>query len=154
MRKTTTAFLFALAPTFAMAQDVDAGARMCSKIIETVNTLVDFTETACLPSASTRKPGAISFIVIPDKPIMKSEDAKKGWVIVVVAAVALASRSESAATDEVVYGDPEQMGRRFATALKTSDARALQSKIVADQITLDQMWAEIIRLSRPFPIGG
>ncbi len=67
------------------AQSVEKGQSICFDVHNTVNALVDYTQTSCLPSGG--KAGAISFIVLSSQPVFSVETSKKGWLLVVVASI-------------------------------------------------------------------
>ena len=126
-----------------VAQPAEKGQALCYQIEKIVNALVDYTQTACVPSAG-KSPGAFTFILISSKPVFASEASKKAWVLVAVAASGDAlNKNASVKAEELWLSDANEMKSRTAYVMPAALAKSLQRRIKADQITLDTMYSEV-----------
>lgn len=127
----------------AAAQSTDKPLALCYRIERTINTIANFTTTQCAPSGGSKR-GTISFVVITSKPVFATETAKKAWLLVAVAAVGDALNKDPAAKgDELWLSDATNTKRHVAWIMPTRVAQSLQRRIKRNEITLDQMYAEI-----------
>lgn len=134
---------FLLLPGIANAQSTEKGQAMCYQIEKTINALVDYTQTSCLPTRGNL-PGNYSFIVLSSQPIFSVEPSKKAWLLAAVAAVGEAmNKNASVKADEVWLSDGNLMKNRIAHVMSADTSKSLQRRIKADQITLDAMYSEI-----------
>jgi hypothetical protein len=72
----------------ATAQSVEKGESICYQVQRSMNAMVDYTDTSCLPASG--KAGALSFVVLSSQPVLSVaslEAAKKAWLLAVVAVV-------------------------------------------------------------------
>jgi hypothetical protein len=132
-----------LVPAAAAGEPLHAGQALCYQIEKTVNALVEFTQTSCIPARGKVK-GGVSFILVSSKPVLSLDAARKGWIVVAVAAVGQAlNRSPSVKGEEIWLSDYELTKKRTAYALPASLAKTLQREIKADKINQDEMYSAI-----------
>lgn len=142
MKNTALGIGLALIGGVASAQSADVGMSICYAAEKTINGLVDYTNTNCLPSAG--RAGAQSFLVISDEPVFSNAASKKGWVIVVVGAIGKAMNARSTLKgDELWMSDMKQTANRVAYVIPVSLAKSLQRRIYNEEITLEQFYAEV-----------
>lgn len=126
----------------AEAQSVEKGQSICYEVQNAVNTLVDYTQTSCLPSAG--KDEAFSFIVISSKPVFSVEASKKAWLLVVVASFGKTLNEQPPIkVDELLLSDTNLMKGRIAHVFPASLAKSLQRQVYNGQIDLEGMYAVI-----------
>jgi hypothetical protein len=136
----------------SFAQSADVGQSICYEAEKSINGLVDYTNTTCLPSAG--KAGALGFLVISDEPVFSNAASKKGWVIVVVGAIGKALNSRpKVKVDELWMSDLNQTKNRIAYTIPLSLAKSLQRRIYNDEITLEQFYADVQKnmVRKPVP---
>jgi hypothetical protein len=134
-----------LVPHSAFSQSVEKGQALCYQIEKTVNALVDYTQTSCLPTKG-KSPETHSFILLSNKPVFSTEASKKGWVIAAIAATGDAlNKNASVRADELWLSDTTQMKTRIVYVMPAAMAKSLQRKVKGDQITVDGMYSEIIK---------
>jgi len=132
-------------PLSALSQSTEKGQALCYQIEKTVNALVDYTQTSCIPSAG-KNPGTHSFILLSSKPVFSIEASKKAWILVAVAATGDAlNKNASVRAEELWLSDATQMKSRTAYVMPAPLAKSLQRRVKGEQITLDGMYSEIIR---------
>lgn len=142
-RAVLTALL--LSPGIANSQSAERGQAMCYQIEKTVNALVDYTQTSCLPTGG-RQQGTYSFVVLSSQPVFSVEPSKKAWLLVAVAAVGdVLNKNASVKAEELWLSDAILMKNRVAYLMPAGVAKSLQRRIKADQITLDTMYSEICK---------
>lgn len=101
-------------PALGLAQSAEKGQAMCYQIEKTINALVDYTQTSCLPTGAKQK-NAYSFILLSSQPVFSIEPSKKAWLLVAVAAVGdILNKSESVKADELWLSDVNLMKNRVA----------------------------------------
>jgi hypothetical protein len=126
----------------SLAQSADQGQAICYEVQNTVNALVNYTETKCIPVAKETE--AISFIVISSEPVFSRETSKKAWVLVVVASIGKSlNQRPRVKTNELWLSDINQMKSRVSYAIPVSVAKTLQRQIVNDKLDLDEMYSII-----------
>lgn len=135
-----TVALFWALPT--VAESLEKGQSICYEVQSAVNSLVDYTQTTCLPGAG--KAGALSFIVVSSKPVFSVEASKKGWLLVAVASVGKTLNEQpSVRTDELWLSDSNLMQRRVAYSFPATLAKSLQRRVSNGQIDLEGMYSAI-----------
>lgn len=139
------AVILGLSGGWAIAQDADKSMSLAYQIEKNVNTLVDFTSTSCIPGAGSEA-GTTSFILLSSEPIFSVEAAKKPWIIVAVGAAGdVLNRNSSVPVENIVLTDSSLMKRRIIHVIPAERVKSLQRKISSDQITLDQLYREILK---------
>lgn len=129
----------------SFAQSAEKGMALCYQIQNSVNALVDFTHTSCLPSAGNT-PGSYSFIVVSSQPIFSVDASKKAWLIVAIAAIGDSLNKQlSVSADELWLSDATLMKTRIAHVFPASLAKSLQSRVKSGQMDLEEMYGEIKR---------
>ena len=132
-------------PHWAVGQGTEKGQAICYQIEKTVNALVDYTQTSCIPTRGMAA-NSQSFIVLSSQPVFSVETSKKAWILVAVAATGDAlNKSGSVKADELWLSDANQMKARTAYVMPVSLARNLHRQVKAEQISLDEMYGQIIR---------
>jgi len=136
-------------PLSTFSQSTESGRALCYEIEKTINALVDYTQTSCIPTRG-KAPGSYSFILLSSQPVFSVEASKKGWVIVAVGASGdVLNRNASVAVEELWLSDAAQTKSRTAYVVPASVAKTRQRRAKANQITLDGLYAEITKnLSR------
>lgn len=129
----------------AEAQTADIGRALCYDIEKTINALATFTTTSCFP-AKGKAAGAVSLLILSDQPVFDDAKARKGWLLIAVAAVgsSLNDRPEVRA-DEVLFSDAVRTQSRIGYVLQAATAKMLQRKVKSEQIGIDAMYAAIER---------
>jgi hypothetical protein len=129
----------------ATAQSVEKGESICYQVQRSMNAMVDYTDTSCLPASG--KAGALSFVVLSSQPVLSVaslEAAKKAWLLAVVAVVGKNLNDHpSIKTDELWLSDASLMKNRIAYVFPTSLAKSLQHQVYNAQIDLEEMYAAI-----------
>ncbi len=134
-----------LAPALVLSQAQESDRALCAQIESLVDAVCDCTRTACRPTPGGNREMR-SFVVLSSQPVFSGEDSKREWVLVAVAAVGYALNGNATVQgDEVWLSDTEQMRERVAYAVPAEVAKTLQRRIRANQITLDEMYAEILK---------
>jgi hypothetical protein len=124
--------------------DIQAGLAVASEMQDIVNTLVDYTSTTFIPAAGT-KSGTYSFIALSEEAIFELPDAKRGWLVVAVAAAGQVLREHGdIQADQIVVSDSSLMGQRRAYAIDAATAKSLQRRVSSGEITLEKMYADIL----------
>lgn len=127
----------------ANAQSLEKGEAFCYGVQDYANALVTYTQTKCIPAGGS-KPKSLSLILISSEPVFSVEASKKAWLLVLVGAVGKKLNDDSSAhLDELWFSDIDRMKERIGYVLPADLAKTLQRRIKADQIDLDQMYAEI-----------
>ncbi len=142
-----------LGPALALSQAQESDRALCAQIESLVDAVCDCTRTACRPTPGGNR-GMRSFVVLSSQPVFSGEDSKREWVLVAVAAVGYALNGNATVQDDEVWlSDTEQMRERVAYVVSAEVAKSLQRRVKANQITLDEMYAEILRhmTRRPMP---
>ena len=141
-----------LGPALAMSQSQESGRLLCDQIESLVDAVCDCTRTACRPAPGGAQ-GTRSFIVLSSEPVFSGEDSKREWVLVAVAAVGYALNGNATFRgDEVWLSDTDQMRERVAYVVSAEVAKSLQRRVKANEITLDEMYAEILKHMTPRPM--
>ncbi|WP_040549334.1 hypothetical protein [Pedosphaera parvula] len=124
--------------------DVLKGEGIAYEIESTINFLVTFTKTKCLPAAGN-EPGSFSFILISSEPVFKVEASKKGWLIGVAGVVGKSYHDHSnLVMDQVFVSDMSLAKEGRAFTIPASTLRSLQERCKSDQITLDQLYSAML----------
>lgn len=123
-------------------------AGLCHNIENLMNALVDYTVTKCFPSSDH---GAISFVLIADKPIFSIKASKKAWLIVTVEAVGKAMNEHPKIKGSDVYvSDMALMKDRKGYKYPIALARTLQRQARADQIEIAELYKRLNSALVPF----
>ncbi len=84
--------------------------------------------------------------MLSNEPVFDGEDSKREWVLVAIAAVGYAlNANASFQGDEVWLPDTGQMRDRVAYAVPAEVAKSVQRRVRSNEITLDEMYAEIVK---------
>ena len=121
------------------------GKGLAYDIEKTINALVDYTHTACIPTAG-EQPDTYSFIILSERSIFGVEAAKKGWIMTIAGAVGKTlNDNPKFKAEEVYFSDSSLMRARRAFVVDASLLQSFQKRVKGDQMTLEQMYAEITR---------
>ena len=141
IRTSLIALLFL--PALGLAQSAEKGQAMCYQIEKTINALVDYTQTSCLPTGAKQK-NAYSFILLSSQPVFSVEPSKKAWLLVAVAAVGdILNKSESVKAEELWLSDVNLMKNRVAHVFPAPLSKSLQRRVKAGQLGVEAMYSEI-----------
>ena len=124
--------------------DLQAGLAVASEMQDIVNTLVDYTSTTFIPAAGN-KAGTYSFIALSEQPVFELPDAKRGWLVVAVAAAGQVLREHGdIEADQIVVTDSSLMRQRKAFAIDAGTGQSLQQRVSSGAITLEKMYSDIL----------
>lgn len=130
---------------FAFAYEVGKGLELCWDIQNYINILVDYTTTKCIPSRAEKK-DVVSFILISEKPVFSSEDAKKAWLLVVVGAVGKVMNDRpNIEGDEVIVSDVNLTRQYRYYSFPVNLAKNLQGQLYRNEISLDRCYTDLTR---------
>ncbi|MEK6762738.1 MAG: hypothetical protein AABY96_08490 [Nitrospirota bacterium] len=116
---------------------------LCHNIENLVNALVDYTSTKCFPSSDH---GAISFLLISEKPIFSAEASKKPWLVVTVGAVGKTMNEHPKIKSSSVFvSDMNLMKDRKSYKYPIALAKSLQRQAKADQIGIEVLYKQLNR---------
>lgn len=137
--------LVVFVPIGATAQNADTGLAICHQAEAAINLLVDYTNTACIPTKGNAK-GTMTFLLVSTAPVFSVEASKKAWILTAVGAVGkFLNDRPSFKADELWFSDVNNVKQHVAYVMPASLARNLSIKVRADKIDLEQMYAEIQR---------
>lgn len=143
------ALVMFLTATCASANDrrTDAWKAICADAERYVNALVDYTSTRCFPT--TGKEGALSVLMIAEKPVLSSPAAKKAWLIVVVASLGkVLNERPKLKVDEIYVSDVARTKQRQAYILPLSKTKTWQRAMHNGTKSVDSTYIEIERALR------
>jgi hypothetical protein len=112
----------------------------------TINALVDYTSTKCLPSKDHRQLG---FVFISSKPVLSSEAAKKAWMLSVVGAYGLELNARPGQpVGNLYFTDADRAKKMQFQVLNGATAKRLQRQVKSGEITLSDMWRQLSTSSK------
>ena len=132
--------VFLLVPC-ATAQSNADGLAICEMIGRNIRMLVKFTNTECFPAAG--KNGGLDIILVATEPVFAQEVTRKGWLMVAVAATAMATEQSRARTERLLLSDSSLVVDRKGYAIDTAVARRIRGRMKAELLTLDEAVQEI-----------
>lgn len=120
-------------------------AGLCSEIEKSINVLVDYTNTQCLPASGSQK-GSTSFILISSKPIFNVKASKKAWLTTVVGTVGkVMANNPNIKVGKVFVSDVTLMQYRKGFVFSGELAKTLQGKTSNQEIDLEELYLQINR---------
>lgn len=143
---TCAAFLLSSAQQ-AQSQSDAVGQSLCYRIQTDVDALMENrTRTTCIPVAGRTK-GSISLAVVSSTPVFDHGSRKKAWLVMTVLATGHLFNTNRTArvVDYVVLSDDALMQKGIGYFIPSAIARTLQRRVKADEITLDEMYSQILR---------
>jgi hypothetical protein len=113
---------------------------LCQKIENLMNDLVDSTKTKCFPSA---RHGAVSFILIAEKPIFSVKASKKPWLIFTVGVVGQTMNAHpNIRSSQVFVSDLNIMRNRKSYKYPITLAKTLQRQAKAGQMGTEELYKQ------------
>jgi hypothetical protein len=129
----------------ATGVNYSTGAGLCSEIERSINGLVNYTNTQCLPAAGSRKE-TTSLILISSQPIFNVKTLKKAWLTTVVGAVGeVIANHPSAKVGKIFVSDVTLMQYRKGFVLSGEIAKRLHGKTSNQEIDLEELYLQINR---------
>lgn len=136
----------------AMSRDLPIGQGLCYEIENIVNLLATFTYTKCLPAAGDRK-GALSFLIISEKPVFSTEKSKKAWLVTVTGATGKTLRDHrTILAEKIIVSDVHLMKQFKGFSFPAALAKQLQAQISSDQITIHVLYDRLNSALKPFVV--
>jgi len=116
-------------------------AGLCRQIENLINALAHDTRTQCIPTSDH---GALSFVLISEKPIFSAEASRKAWLIVTVGAVANVMKGHpNIKGSDVLVSDTNMMRNRRGYKYPIALAETLQQQTKAHQIGLEELYQQL-----------
>lgn len=116
---------------------------LCAEVTRYLNALVDYTDTTCLPAASSNT-GRIDLILISSQPLFSVEPSKKGWLIGVAGVVGkVMSDHTQMKLEEIWVTDTRLIAKRRAFKFPAALAQKLQRETKGGEITLEQLYDQL-----------
>jgi hypothetical protein len=124
---------------------------LCSGLERQINLLVTYTQTKCIPGTGATK-GTVDLILLSEKSVFTSDAHKKGWLMVVVAAVGKAMNDNPRRVlGRIVVSDLALTAQRRAFWLPASIAPGLQRQVHSGGLELDEFYRRISGALKEFP---
>lgn len=125
-------------------------AGLCHNTENLMNALIDYTSTKCFPGSDH---GAISFVLVSEKPIFSAKASKKGWLVVTVGAVGKTMNEHpKIKSSDVFVSDMNLMKDRKGYKYPIALARKLQRQASADQIEIEELYKQLDKALVPFSV--
>jgi hypothetical protein len=119
--------------------------KMCSRVEYYVNNLADYTKTGC-GVVDGRERGTIDLIILANDPVfLAGGNTKKGWLLSVIGAVGKEMTDHpDVPIAELSVTDTWMSQNDIRYRLSGELAKSLRNRLVAEQISLDKAYAELL----------
>jgi hypothetical protein len=155
--RTIVAAMFALLAITAPAQAATeqntlVAMGLCSEMERLINTLVDYTQTKCIPLMNGGT--GVSFLFVSSRPVFSVEASEKAWALVVVGAYGhLFNPRPSYKLDSIFFTDASLLSKeRSAQTLSGSMAKKLQKELYDGKITVEGAWHQMQSNMKPYHV--
>jgi hypothetical protein len=135
------------APVFAKEAREARG--LCDNIERFINSRVKYTHTECVPMV---KHGAVSFLLISDKPVFLDASLKKAWLIWTTGAVGtLMNAHQTIKGADVFVSDMQMRENKKSYKYPIALAKTLQEQTMADQMDVEDLYEQLKNALAPVP---
>jgi hypothetical protein len=123
---------------------------LCFEIERSLQALVPYTVTRCMPSQDAN---GLSFMVSSVKPIFAIHGAKKAWLTGIVSVMGKALNDhQGLVVDHIWVSDGRLLAKQQAFTFRGTVAKELQRKVQSEEISLEALYRAVSGALHPYPL--